>query len=140
MTVDDIDKVMEVELLSFSVPWPKDAFFKEVQDNKFAYYTVAERNGEIVGYAGLWHIVNEGHITNIAVHPDYRRQGIAQMLLDDQFRLAREREMIGVTLEVRVHNERAQRLYTKNGFKMEGIRKNYYSDTHEDALIMWKHF
>ena len=88
----------------------------------------------------MWHIVNEGHVTNIAVSPDYRRMGIGEKLLKALFDVAEEREMIGITLEVRISNTAAQKMYTKNGFKPEGFRKRYYSDTGEDAVIMWKYF
>jgi len=85
-------------------------------------------------------VVNEGHITNIAVTEDCRRQGIGDMLLTALEAQARIRRMIGLTLEVRVGNEYAMRLYNKHGFKIEGLRKNYYADTKEDAAIMWKYF
>ena len=91
-----------------------------------------------MGYAGMWIILDEGHITNIAVDPTYRRQGIGQGLLDELTKLAVERGAIAMTLEVRVSNAEAQSLYTKLGFVPRGIRKGYYQDNKEDALIMWR--
>lgn len=139
MEISHLDEVYEIELASFSVPWTKNALLKEIIDNNLAVYFVAvDDDGKVAGYAGLWHVVTEGHITNIAVRPDKRRQGVGAMLLEKLIDTAYEREMIGMTLEVRVNNYDAQRLYSKNGFKLERIRKNYYSDTHEDAIVMWK--
>jgi ribosomal-protein-alanine N-acetyltransferase len=88
----------------------------------------------------MWRVVNEGHITNIAVAAKERRRGVGTLLLLNLTAKAREMNMFGLTLEVRIGNEQAQRLYTKFGFKPEGLRKNYYSDTKEDAVIMWKYF
>ena len=108
--------------------------------NQFAIYRIAVLDGKIVGYAGMWHIVTEGHITNVAVLPEYRRQGIGNALIEEMIVIAEQKEMIGITLEVRIGNVAAQKLYTKYGFRPEGFRKNYYQDTKEDAVIMWKYF
>ena len=145
MEAEHLDGVYAIELNSFSIPWSKDELRKELS-NKHAVYKVAkirEANGPVntlAGYIGMWHIVNEGHITNLAVDEPYRRMGVGSLLLEALIDLAVEQEMIGLTLEVRMANAAAQRLYTKYGFKPEGIRKNYYSDTKEDAVIMWKYF
>jgi ribosomal-protein-alanine N-acetyltransferase len=88
----------------------------------------------------MWHVVNEGHINNIAVDEPYRRLGVGSLLMDKLFELAHEKEMIGLTLEVRIGNRAAMGLYHKYGFKVDGIRKNYYADTKEDAAVMWKYF
>ena len=88
----------------------------------------------------MWHVVNEGHITNVAVLEQYRREGIGDMLMEALEKKALELEMIGITLEVRISNYGAQKLYTKHGYKPEGFRKKYYTDTNEDAVIMWKYF
>ena len=162
MKPQHLDAVYAIELNSFSIPWSKNELQKELS-NKHAVYKVAIINGvkgtsplaggkvhwtfpgaephglKIAGYIGMWHIVNEGHITNLAVDEPYRRMGVGSMLLEALIDLAVEREMIGLTLEVRMGNTAAQKLYTKYGFKPEGIRKNYYSDTREDAVIMWKY-
>lgn len=138
MTVDDIPQVYIVERRSFPNPWSKNIFLAELTRNDTAVYIVAETEERVVGYAGMWIILDEGHITNIAVDPTYRSQGIGQGLLDELTKLAVERGAIAMTLEVRVSNAEAQSLYTKLGFVPRGIRKGYYQDNKEDALIMWR--
>lgn len=140
MTKKHINQVLEIEEMSFSIPWSKKSLKDEITTNKFATYIVGLVDDKIVGYAGMWHVINEGHITNIAVHPDYRRKGYATEIIHKLEEIAQLKEMIGLTLEVRVGNKEALKLYDKLGFKMEGIRKEYYSDTKEDALVMWKYF
>lgn len=135
-----IDGVVAVEQATFSVPWTRQDFEREVKENAMAIYFVAVDGEKVVGYAGMWHVITEGHVTNVAVLQEYRRQGIGDLLMNSLEQVALEREMIGITLEVRVSNEPAQRLYEKYGFHSEGIRKNYYADTHEDAIIMWKYY
>ena len=140
MTLDHLDAVYAIETCSFSIPWSKNALRKELE-NKHAIYKVALiEPSDIAGYIGLWHIVNEGQITNIAVDEPYRRMGVGSRLLEAMIYLAKKRDMIGLTLEVRIGNTAAQKLYIKHGFKPEGIRKRYYADTGEDAVIMWKYF
>ena len=104
------------------------------------YFVAVDEKNNAVGYAGMWHVVNEGHITNVAVLEQYRREGIGDMLMEALEKKALELEMIGITLEVRISNYGAQKLYTKHGYKPEGFRKKYYTDTNEDAVIMWKYF
>ena len=141
MTLAHLDAVYGIETRSFPIPWSKNELRKEITENKHAIYKIALMpTGEIAGYAGLWHVVNEGHINNIAVEENYRRMGVASKLLESFIEAAKEREMIGLTLEVRISNNAAFQLYRKYGFKPEGIRKNYYADTGEDAIIMWKYF
>ena len=132
-----LPQVCEIERDCFPIPWSRQEFEREIRENKLAVYFVACGGGEVIGYAGMWHVVNEGHITNVAVRGDKRRQGVGDALVAALIDEARRREMIGLTLEVRISNTHAQRLYTKHGFKVEGFRKNYYADTHEDAIIMW---
>ena len=139
MEEQHIDQVYAIELDSFSIPWSRKDIEDEIRINKLALYFVAVDGDEVLGYGGMWHVVNEGHITNIAVNPAQRRNGVGSLLLEEMIRIAVEKEMIGLTLEVRVGNEAAQKLYSKYGFKPEGFRKNYYSDTKEDAVVMWKH-
>lgn len=139
MAKKHIEQVAKLEKNVFNIPWSKKMFEDELK-NALAIYVVAVDGERVVGYGGLWHVINEGHITNIAVLPEYRRQGVATMIIDKISQLAIEKEMIGLTLEVRTSNFPAKKLYTKLGFKLEGIRKEYYSDTKEDALIMWKYF
>lgn len=140
MELKHIDGVMEVEETTFSIPWLREDFVREVTQNAMAIYYVAVDGETVVGYAGMWHVINEGHITNVAVLHDYRRQGIGDLFMEKMTEIALEREMIGMTLEVRMNNRAAQSLYHKFGFKPEGIRKNYYADTKEDAVIMWRYF
>lgn len=140
MTEADIDGVLAVEESTFSIPWTRSDFEREVKENFMAIYYIAKLDGKIVGYAGMWHVITEGHITNIAVLEEARGHGIGAMLLEKLIEIALEKEMIGLTLEVRMGNAPAQGLYHKYGFKAEGIRKNYYADTKEDAVIMWKYF
>ncbi len=135
-----IDDVLKIEEACFHIPWTKEDFQREINENKMAIYKVAVVNGKIAGYAGLWHVVNEGQITNVAVMPEYRGMGIGNFLMEELIRVGEELNMIGITLEVKISNYTAQKLYTKYDFKVEGIRKNYYKDTNEDAIIMWKYF
>jgi len=138
MTMEHLDAVYAIETDSFSVPWTYESLRDEILKNKMAYYFVAVEGGVVIGYAGMWHVINEGHITNIAVQEEHRGKGIGAALVNRLIAFAVEKEMIGLTLEVRFGNAAAQRLYFKHGFTIEGTRKNYYVDTKEDALIMWK--
>lgn len=140
MNTEDLDQVMEVEFNSFSIPWSRDAFFNEIETNHFATYIVIEDDGKVIGYCGVWIIVDEAHITNIAVLPSYRGQGLGDKLMRSMIEIAKEMGARTMTLEVRVSNNPAQSLYRKFGFQEGGIRKNYYSDNQEDALVMWVKF
>lgn len=137
MTVDDLDEVMEVELKSFTVPWSKEAFFNELTKNQFAHYLIVEVDQKVVGYCGVWIIIDEAHITNIALLPEYRGMKLGEALMAKVMELAREMGALRMTLEVRVSNERAQNLYRKFGFEEGAIRKQYYTDNMEDAIVMW---
>ena len=132
-----IDGIMAIDKLSFSLPASLDYYKKELQ-NKSAKYIVATKNGQILGYAALWLIVDEGHLINIAVHPEYRGIGISKMLLDELIKICKNFDITSMTLEVRASNNVAINLYHKYGFKDSGIRKGYYADNKEDAIIMWK--
>lgn len=140
MNLSHIDDVVFVEENTFSIAWSKNDFIREVTENNMAIYFVALVDGKVVGYAGMWHVINEGHITNVAVLHDFRRLGIGDLFMKEFFQIAEEREFIGITLEVRMNNSPAQKFYAKWGFRSEGIRKNYYADTKEDAIVMWKYF
>ncbi|MFM9276411.1 ribosomal protein S18-alanine N-acetyltransferase [Paenibacillus sp. p-8] len=137
MTIEDIPDVMVIEHESFTLPWTREAFRNELTNNHFAKYMIMELNGEPIGYAGMWTIMDEAHITNIAVREAYRGRKLGERLLDELMRTAAYVGMKRITLEVRVSNTVAQGLYKKKGFTPSGIRKGYYSDNHEDALIMW---
>ena len=137
MTLDDIDAVQDVERTSFPVPWPANAFRHELTQNRNARYVVARIGERIVGYAGLWLMVDEAHITTFAVHPDHRRLRIGEKLLHRVFEIAVVMNAEWLTLEVRASNLAAQKLYEKYGFRRAGVRRRYYSDNNEDALIMW---
>jgi [ribosomal protein S18]-alanine N-acetyltransferase len=173
MTLADIPRIVEIEKLAYSSPWPSSAYRKELQDNRYAHYIVIRDtatldrapaaapppvaqtsrrfplsllprpttmptadHGLIVGFAGLWLMIDEAHITTIANHPDYRGRGVGELLLNSLIGIAHEVGARRVTLEVRVSNGVAQSLYSKYGFAVEGRRRRYYSDNHEDAFNM----
>ena len=136
MTIDDVDGVFEVEKNCFEHYWSKGEFEKEMK-NDVARYLVADIDGKIVGYVGIWFVAGEGHITNVAVHSDYRGQKIGDILIKHLVKMCEDNNVFAMTLEVRVSNIVAQNLYKKYGFKLAGIRKEYYSDNKEDAMIMW---
>ncbi len=184
MQIEDIPAVMKVERESFTMPWPGNAYKRELRENRLAHYIVARRTGppllgdlpqspdgspaptrsltfterlrryftgpeqapdeqteilarRVVGYAGLWLMVDEAHITAIAVAPPYRGLGVGELLMLGMVDIARDIGAQYLTLEVRVSNSLAQNLYRKYGFKETGVRRRYYSDNNEDALIMW---
>lgn len=174
MRVEDVDEVIQIERLSFSLAWPASAYRREIRDNRMASYVVVERadgtsahasappsrdgrvrrwlqtlvgrRGEpapsggvpsLVGYAGTWLMLDEAHVTTIAVRPEFRGRGLGEMLIIGLIDKATEVGARWVTLEVRVSNTVAQSLYRKYTFHSEGIRKGYYSDNGEDAVIMW---
>lgn len=137
MGVEDLDQVIEVEKLSFTNPWSRNSFFLELTTNELATYIVAKVDGRVVGYAGMWLVVGEAHVTNVAVHPGFRKKGIGELLMRSLMTIARESGAKMMTLEVRKSNYIAQNLYTKLGFEPIGIRRGYYTDNNEDAVIMW---
>ena len=137
MTVDDIDNVLEVEEDCFSIPWSKASFLRELENNEIALYLVAKVENKAVGYIGTWKVLDEGHITNLAVHSDYRNLGIGGMLISELLSLCKKDGINSFNLEVRKSNEIARKLYEKFGFEDRGIRKGYYQDNNEDAVIMW---
>ena len=137
MTAEDAKEMAELDKRCFNVPWSEKSFRDEAE-NKLAIYFTAREDKKIVGYAGFWNIAGEGDITNVAVLPEYRRQGIAGRLIRAIIKKAEELNLSLLTLEVRRSNFQAQGLYTKYGFEVLGERKRYYSDNREDALIMAK--
>ncbi|HEU4962572.1 MAG TPA: ribosomal protein S18-alanine N-acetyltransferase [Bacilli bacterium] len=137
MSLEDLDRIMVVEQASFTVPWSRDAFTLELTQNHFAKYLVALSGEDVIGYAGMWVILDEAHITNIAILPDCRGRKYGEMLMREMIALAMAHGADRMTLEVRVSNTPAQKLYEKLGFESHGVRKGYYTDNNEDALIMW---
>jgi ribosomal-protein-alanine N-acetyltransferase len=136
MRLEDLDDVQAIEQASFSTPWPSNAYRSELMTNRLASYLVARIEGRIVGYGGMWLMVDEAHITTFAIHPAWRRQRIGERLLLAFLDLAGDRHAREATLEVRLSNLAARRLYEKYGFRPVGLRPRYYSDNNEDALIM----
>ena len=136
MDVADVADVHRIERSSFSVPWPDDAYRTELTGNRLASYLVARAGEALVGYAGIWMMVDEAHITTFAIDPAWRRQRLGETLLVALIDLAVARHAREATLEVRLSNVPARRLYEKFGFRPVGVRPRYYSDNGEDALIM----
>jgi ribosomal-protein-alanine N-acetyltransferase len=136
MTVDDLPAVQLIERASFTTPWPPQAYRQELEANRLAAYLVGTIGDEVVAYGGVWLMVDEAHITTFAVHPRYRRRRIGERLLLSLMDLSVDRHAREATLEVRLSNLAARRLYEKYGFRPVGIRPRYYSDNQEDALIM----
>ena len=135
MTVEDVDAVHEIETLCFKTPWSRESFLREVTENECARYVVLREGGRAIAYAGVWFVLDEGHITNIAVHPDWRGRGCGEKVTRGLIQLAADSGMNWMTLEVRRSNKIAQNLYHKVGFIDVGYRKRYYENA-EDALIM----
>ncbi len=136
MKKEDLDDVMEIEHLSFAVPWSRESFENEIENNRYACYVVAKQGYKVAGYGGMWLVFDEAHITNIAVHPFYRRRGIGRAILKALIDIAEDNHITSMTLEVRESNIAAQKLYAAFDFKVVGRRKNYYADNREDALLM----
>lgn len=132
----DIDAVYEIECRSFRTPWSRWSLSGELK-NDVAVYVLLELDGKVIGYCGLWILCDEAHITNIAIHPDFRGSGYGKLLLTASMKTACNRGATRMTLEVREHNTVAQAMYANFGFTMAGRRKGYYADTGEDAYILW---
>ena len=137
MGLDDLPGVLAIEAVSFPTPWSKRTFMTELTQNLCACYIVARAGRKVVGYAGMWVLLDEAHVTNIAVHPGWRGKGIGERLMRELMRRARQRGARRATLEVRKSNAVARRLYERLGFVARGVRKGYYTDTNEDAILMW---
>jgi len=138
MTPSDLDEVLPIEDVSYSVPWKRSMFEAELHGNRFARFFIArdtEKN-RLLGYVCFWMVFDELHLMNLSVHPDWRRMGIGEELARRALASARESGARLATLEVRASNEAAKRLYEKLGFKVTGVRQGYYRDPKEDAVIM----
>lgn len=140
MTADHLDQVAALEKSCFSDPWSRQMLAEHMQNECAATLVALGEDGVVLGYAGLLVILDEGYITNVAVHPDFRRLGIASALLEAFERFGREKELSFLTLEVRNGNAPARGLYTKHGFEDVGRRRNYYEHPREDAIIMTRYF
>ena len=139
MTREHIGKIAELEKICFSTPWSESGLNEEI-DNPQSHFIVAVEDQKILGYIGVQEIVGEAYITNIAVFPEYRRQGVARKLLEKAIDDAKQRECMFITLEVRKSNSNAIALYDKLDFKNVGERKNFYTNPTENAIIMTKNF
>lgn len=138
MKTEYIPQIIDIENKSFSAPWSADSFRYEVENNEFADYIVLLKGEEVIGYAGIWLIIDEAHLTTIAVKEPYKGQGLAERMIIELIRRVLIKGGTRMTLEVRPSNLSAQSLYNRLGFVGYGRRKGYYSDNNEDAIIMWK--
>lgn len=138
MQKNDIAQVMEIEAVSYGeFFWPNEAFKVEIDSDLGNYFVAEDKQGKIIGYAGFWLIMDEAHITTIAVHPHHRKKGLGEKLLQKLIDVGYEKNAKWFTLEVRASNLAAQNMYYKYKFKSLGLRKKYYQDNEEDAMIMW---
>lgn len=137
MEVEDIDEVTRVEEETFASPWPKDIFEHELTHNAHAHYFVAVLDGEVIGFSGFWAVLDDAQITNIAISPKYRGYKIGEKLFDYTCQHALKLGVTRLSLEVRESNEVAQNMYRKFGLVPGGVRKQYYTDNQEDAIVMW---
>jgi ribosomal-protein-alanine N-acetyltransferase len=137
MVMDDIPHVMVIERASFPTPWSEEVFVNDLTENANSQYIVGIMDGRIVAYGGIWIFGEIGHITTIAVLPELRGRGLGDETLVAVIDLGRQAGVEKFTLEVRANNKLAIQMYEKYGFKRIGIRKNYYKEEHEDAVVMW---
>lgn len=138
MTVDDLDQVMEIEQDLFRVPWTREGYFTFLT-RKDAMFLVVEEKGQILGYCGLLMVLDEGDVTNVAVRRDRQKEGIGNFLMESLVRLSEGLGVRTIHLEVRESNEGAVRLYERIGFRRDGIRKKYYENPVEDAILMTRY-
>ncbi|HEY3298204.1 MAG TPA: ribosomal protein S18-alanine N-acetyltransferase [Armatimonadota bacterium] len=136
MQLEDVEAVAQLDKLCFATPWSVSAYITEVH-NHSGYYIVAKTDGKIIGFAGEWLIMDEAHITTIGVDPEFRGKRIGERLLVSLLSEAMSRGARRATLEVRRSNQVAQNLYNKYGFHTVSIRRGYYTDNSEDAMVMW---
>ena len=137
MRIEDIPTICEIEQESFTTPWTAAAFHNELNNNQFARYLVMECDGEVDGYGRMWLIMEEAHITNVAVREKFRGKKLGERLMRELQQTAVFLGAARMTLEVRPSNTIAQKLYEKLGFYSAGVRRGYYTDNREDAIIMW---
>ncbi|GEK33501.1 ribosomal protein S18-alanine N-acetyltransferase [Kurthia sibirica] len=138
MTIEDVEAVHAIEVDVFPTPWTLNAFYQEMTSNTQAHYIVAvDDTDKIIGFCGMWIVFDDSQITNVAVLPEGRGKGIGEALMRHAIALSKDKKVNVMSLEVRVTNIVAQNLYRKLGFSDGGIRKGYYTDNQEDALVMW---
>lgn len=138
MCLGHLDDVMEIEENCYGEHhWARDSFVNEIDNSISQYLCAVNEHQKCVGYLGMWNIIDEAHITNFAVHPNFQHQGVGHFLITNSIEKCYEKKIKYITLEVRASNEKAKRLYEKFGFKSLGVRKKYYQDNNEDAIIMW---
>lgn len=135
MTETELNQVAAIEAEIFTSPWSKQGFEETLPMDNVCFLVAAEEQ-EVLGYCGLYMAADEGEITNVAVKPEYRRRGVADLILTEILKLGEANKISQFYLEVRVSNEAAIRLYEKHGFKKQGIRKNFYQNPREDAYVM----
>jgi len=135
MEVGDVDAALEIDLLSFPSAWARLSYLRDLV-NPNCCYLVVEREGRIIAYAGMWVVKEDSHLTTVAVHPEFRREGLGRRLLEEMIRAALERGAQRMSLEVRPGNFSARRLYESCGFIPVGEIRHYYLDTDDDALVM----
>ena len=140
MTAEYLDEVAELERICFPDPWSRNMLAEELDNDLSAFLVALDDGGKVTGYAGLQVILDEGNILNVAVRPEYRRQGIAGKLLEVFLNFAQAHQLRFLTLEVRASNEAARGLYEKYGFQQAGLRPGYYQHPREDAVIMTREF
>ena len=138
---EDVRQIHEIETLCFAMPWSEESILHDVKENVVARWLVMDDGeGRVLAYAGMWFVLDEAHVCNVAVHPDLRGRGYGKQIFMALEELAKENSMAMMTLEVRRSNTVAQNLYHSCGFLDVGYRKRYYEDNKEDALIMFKEF
>jgi len=132
----DLEKIHECEMTCFESPWSFAMLYEDIVENNNTVYLVVELNGEIIGYGGMWIVLDEAHITNVCILPGHREKGYAKQLMKALSRASKEHGAASMSLEVRVSNKPALKLYKKCGFSIQGLRKKYYKNN-EDAYVMW---
>ncbi len=138
LTLDDLDALYAIECASFSAPWSRGSYFSEFTENSLSRYEGVFADGQLIAFAGVWLILDEAHICNVAVSPDWRRQGVGALLMSHMFLVCKAAGCGWMTLEARESNAAALALYEKLGFQAAGVRPDYYEDNGEGAVIMWK--
>lgn len=138
MSLSDLTEVERIENESFKTPWSREIYQKEIEENQFAYYYVLEYLNQVIGFVGVWLVLDEAQVTNIAVDPSFRGKGFGRILFHYMLNKVAIKGARQLSLEVRESNQTAQKLYQSFGLQHGGIRKQYYTDNDEDAIVMWK--